>query len=205
MRSILGRARAWPTGAGLAVLAFGLAAQWSCGSGGARTSTPATSASRSPDSVAASGGLSPLSPAGVREILAETRRPGARATVINVWASWCVPCREEFPDLLRLERDYRQRGLRLLLVSTDFDSADARKFLTQQGVEFASFFKTGDDMSFINGLDTHWSGALPATFVYDSTGRLASFWEGRADYRRFERSALDAMKGAAPSLKENGS
>jgi thiol-disulfide isomerase/thioredoxin len=189
--------------AGLAIASLALASLPSCG-GKARRSESASAAAPGSDS-SADAATPPLAPVEVGEILAAARAPGAQATMINVWASWCVPCREEFPDLVRLERAYRGRGLRVLLVSTDFDSVDARKFLTRQGVDFPSYFKTGDDMSFINGLNPKWSGALPATFLYDSTGRLVSFWEGRADYPKFERGALDAMKGIAPAPKENGS
>ena len=201
MRSIHDRAKGWSMGVCLALASAGLVALPSCSRdhGGSDTGDSTRVAS----SASLSHGAGGLRPAGVQEILAEVRRPGARATLVNVWASWCVPCREEFPDLLRLEQAYRDRGLRLMLVSTDFDSADATKFLVQQRVVFPTYFKTGDDMSFINGLNPKWSGALPATFVYDSTGRRVDFWEGRADFTRFERSALDAMQGAA-TLKENG-
>jgi len=146
-----------------------------------------------------------LAPATLAQVMVEVRRPGARATLVNVWASWCVPCRQEFPDLVRLERTHRKEGLRVLFVSTDFDSADAVKFLAEQGVNYLSLFKVGDDMSFIDGLSPKWSGALPATFVYDATGRLVRFWEGRADYSRFEEAALEAMKGTAAPPQENAS
>ena len=143
-----------------------------------------------------------LAPATIAQILAEVRRPGAKVTLVNVWATWCVPCRQEFPDLVRLERKHRDQGLRVLFVSTDFDSSDAVKFLAEQGVGYLSLFKVGDDMGFINGLSPKWSGALPATFVYDADGRLIRYWEGKADYSRFEQAALEVIEGvAAPQEK----
>ena len=76
----------------------------------------------------------------------------------------------------------------MALASADFpDQAPAvRKFLAAQGVDGLSYIKSGDDMEFINGLDPDWSGALPASFVFDASGQLRSFWEGAADYRKFE-------------------
>ncbi|MFZ5788186.1 MAG: TlpA family protein disulfide reductase, partial [Acidobacteriota bacterium] len=49
-------------------------------------------------------------------------------------------------------------------------------------VDFPSLLKSGDDMDFIEGLEPRWSGSLPATFVYDRSGRLVEYWEGMADY-----------------------
>ncbi|HYM81181.1 MAG TPA: TlpA disulfide reductase family protein, partial [Candidatus Limnocylindria bacterium] len=100
------------------------------------------------------------------------REPGAEVVLVNIWATWCAPCREEFPDLMRLNERYRDRGLRLILVSADFEDQLplARRFLAKQGVDFPSYLKTGDDMRFINAMDSRWTGALPATLIYDGRG-----------------------------------
>jgi thiol-disulfide isomerase/thioredoxin len=135
-------------------------------------------------------------------LLREVRGSGARATLLNVWATWCQPCRAEFPELLRVERDYRDRGLRLVLVSTDFDPVAPRAFLAERGVDFASFYKEDDDQRFIDGLSPQWSGALPATFVYDADGRLIRFWEGRAEYSAFEQAVLEALAASDPATPE---
>jgi thiol-disulfide isomerase/thioredoxin len=121
----------------------------------------------------------PIDGAGLAKVVAA---PGARATLVNVWASWCQPCREEFPDLVRLEREWRDRGFRLVFVSADFaaDVPNAKAFLAEQGVGWPTWLKTGDDMQFIDTLDPRWSGVLPGSFLYDSNGRLVRFWEGKA-------------------------
>ena len=144
-----------------------------------------------------------LVPVVARDVVGIARQPGASATLVNVWATWCVPCREEFPDLLRIGREYRARGLRLALVSADFDSATARGFLARHGVTGRTYFKTGDDMGFINALDRRWSGSLPATFVYDRAGRRVDSWEGKAGYARFERAVRRALAATSePRTKE---
>ena len=95
------------------------------------------------------------SPAEAEAILAEVRTPGAAAVLVNVWATWCAPCREEFPDLLHVARELAPKGLRLVLVSVDFAGARRRRatFLTSQGVDFPTFVRTGKDEAFVDGLE----------------------------------------------------
>jgi thiol-disulfide isomerase/thioredoxin len=139
-----------------------------------------------------------LEPVTGRDVLEAARQPGARATLVNVWATWCAPCRDEFPDLVRLQRSYADRGLRVLFVSGDF--ADARPhveaFLLQHGVSGRTFIKDQSDQEFIDTLDARWSGALPATFVFGADGSVRDFWEGSATYEELERRIAPAL--AAP-------
>src|SRR5262245_714081 len=89
-------------------------------------------------SVASPAKSAPLpSPAAAEAILAEVKKPGAAATLVNVWATWCGPCVEEFPDLLHVAREFAPKGLRLVLVSVDFSDTDKEiaEFLTKQGVD----------------------------------------------------------------------
>ncbi|MCS7082885.1 MAG: TlpA family protein disulfide reductase [Bacteroidetes bacterium] len=129
-------------------------------------------------------------------ILAEVRKPEAAVTLVNLWATWCQPCVEEFPDLVRLARAYRERGLRVMFVSVDFDSEleAVRRFLAEQGVDFPTYIKAqDDDNAFINALNPDWSGAIPATLVFDRQGRLRHFHEGKADYATFERMVQEVL------------
>ena len=141
-----------------------------------------------------------IQPATADQLREVVRAGGARVVLLNVWATWCVPCREEFPDLMRLRREYRERGLRLVLVSADTDSQlpAARQFLTEQGVDFLTYLKQGADMPFIEGLDARWSGALPATVLYDGGGRTLWFREGKTSYDTLRSRIEEAL--AAPSV-----
>lgn len=154
-------------------------------------------------SLAAVGASAPilpeLRPAGAPRILEEVKRGGAAATLVNVWATWCQPCREEFPDLVRVQKDLAAKGLRVVFVSGDFPEAenDARRFLAEHGVRTPTFIKDGDDGAFIDGLDPRWSGALPATFLYDGTGNLKDYWVGKSTYPELVKK-INAVLGGAP-------
>jgi thiol-disulfide isomerase/thioredoxin len=149
-------------------------------------------------SVTASARAAPApSPAEAGTILAEVKKTGAAAVLVNVWASWCSPCREEFPDLLHVARELVPKGLRVILVSVDFPGAEteARSFLTSQGVDFPTFIRAGKDERFVDGLEARWSGAIPATFVYDAKGKLVRFWEGKASYPVIKKRVQEALDG----------
>jgi thiol-disulfide isomerase/thioredoxin len=127
--------------------------------------------------------LTPITADGIAKAVRDAR---GDVVLVNVWAVWCDPCRREFPALLTVERELAERGFTLILVSADFADQRAKvlQFLAQQGVGFPSFLKDEDDMAFIGTLEPQWSGALPATFLYDRTGKLRDFWEGEASYEK---------------------
>lgn len=104
--------------------------------------------------------------------------------LLNVWATWCRPCRKEMPDLLRLRKTYRGSGFELVLVSADFENqlAAAGEFLDSLGVTFETYHKRQNDVEFIDGIDPDWSGAIPYSALYDARGRRVNSWYGRIDY-----------------------
>ena len=154
------------------------------------TTALATVSPAPPAGAAAAVAQTPPTLAELPEILTAVRSPGARAVLVNVWATWCDPCREEMPDLIRFYRDHRKDGLRLLLVSADDEEnrAEVARVLVEAGLptDTLSFIKRGDDMKFINGLDRDWSGALPASFLFDGRGRKRHTWGGPITYHALE-------------------
>lgn len=124
------------------------------------------------------------------------RAAKAPAVIINMWATWCVPCIEELPDLLRLHENYRGQGVKLFLVSWDTDAKLAQRFLASKKVDFPSFIKDGaeSDPKFIEAIEDNWSGALPATFLFDRDGKLVQMWEGKEKYGTFEKKLLEMLK-----------
>jgi len=136
--------------------------------------------------------LRDIDAAGIRALVTESEAP---LLLLNVWATWCLPCVAEFPDLVRLGRDFEDRGLRVVFVSADFEESApaAREFLRDQGVDTVSYRKKGGDEAFIEALSPEWSGALPGTFLYRS-GKLIHGWEGKQSYEEFERRILAAFE-----------
>lgn len=148
-----------------------------------------------------------LLPVNSEELLAQVAESDAQVVLVNIWATWCVPCREEFPDIMKVYEELKDSGFELILVSGDFnpESPEIREFLSEQGVDFTTYIKDEDDMVFINTLEEDWGGALPATFLYDKHGTLIKFWEGKTNYETL-RENVDAVLSqvAKPEKKETG-
>lgn len=172
-----------------------------CGGSTPAARTPHTAA----DSAAVDSAKTPVQAVTLAQTLQAIRdpEPGGRQprlVVLNAWATWCIPCREEFPDLLRIRREYAGRGVRLMFVSTDFDTElrGVHRFLAAQGVDFPTFIKNEQDMAFIDGIEPRWTGALPATFLYDGGGHPLWFHEGKVTYDTL-KTRLDAALAATPA------
>lgn len=107
------------------------------------------------------------------------------AVLINVWATWCAPCREEFPDLVKLSNDYRNQ-IRFIGISADeVEDIDDKviPFLKSQNAQFENYLiKVSDPEDFINALNIDWSGAIPATFIYDKNGLQSVALIGKQSY-----------------------
>jgi thiol-disulfide isomerase/thioredoxin len=141
----------------------------------------------------------------VREIDAEALkdllRRGSitgRPLLVNFWATWCDPCREEFPDLVKIDKQYRAKGLDFIAVSLD-DRQDIKtavpKFLRQMRATMPAYLlSVKDPEPAINAVDPAWGGALPATFLYDAEGNVAYKNFGRI--KDFElRAAVEKLVG----------
>jgi len=119
---------------------------------------------------------------------------GEKAVLINVWATWCAPCIEEFPEIVKLQRNYPDK-LKVIFVSADFPKQRdaALEFLKEQNVDWTTYFKTGKDQQFIESLSKKWTGALPFTKVIGLNGDLVSSWEQSASYEKFEHHVKTAI------------
>ena len=126
--------------------------------------------------------------AGLREAVA---REKGHVVLVNFWATWCVPCREEFPSLARLQERNRSAGLRVVGVSTDFENQRpaVEKFLAERRPPFPNYHrkKGGDDQDFIDAVDSRWGGELPFSVLYDRSGRKVRAFSGKLPVSAAER------------------
>ncbi len=106
--------------------------------------------------------------------------------LVTFWATWCEPCRDEYPMLNELAKQYAPQGLKVVGVSMD-DDGDLilmRRFLARYKPVFPNYRKkAGEEDLFRQGVLPGWSGALPATFFYGKDSRQIGhvFGEGTRD------------------------
>jgi thiol-disulfide isomerase/thioredoxin len=137
--------------------------------------------------------VSPLKTDDLKALLA---KPKDKPLLVNFWATWCDPCRDEFPDLVKIDSEYRPKSLDFVTVSLDeIKDINGRvpQFLTTMKAKMPSYLLDANDPEpAINAVDPRWQGDLPATFLYNSQGELIYKHFGRVNAAEL-REAIDKL------------
>lgn len=129
-----------------------------------------------------------LDASGFQNLLDQHR---GKTLFINAWATWCIPCKEESPDLVQLADDYRDTDVVIIGISVDYpDEVESKikPFLQNHNVNFPIFvqnFKKPEEL--INLLNPDWRGAVPATFIYNKNGIQKEFLLGKHSFNEFKQ------------------
>ena len=107
----------------------------------------------------------------------------ARPLLINFWATWCEPCRQEFPDLVKINAQFRPKGLDFITVSLD-DVGDIKtkvpQFLGNMHATMPAYLlNTPEQEDAIAAVSKDWSGTLPATFLLNEKGEVVYSHQGK--------------------------
>ena len=105
-----------------------------------------------------------------------------RITILNMWATWCAPCREELPDLIELQRRYPE-SLVVIAISVDTGPTESvRDFVTRHNITFPVIMQDN-----ARGLGLPAIDAVPTTFVADDTGRMVRRFRGRVSLKTLDQ------------------
>ncbi|MAB13670.1 DsbE family thiol:disulfide interchange protein [Parvibaculum sp.] len=130
--------------------------------------------------------------------LADGNLRGGKASIVNVWASWCVPCREEMPMLV----EFRQKHPEVPLYGINYkdDPRAARRFLSELGDPFD---RIGADARGQASIDWGVYG-VPETYVVDGEGRIVVKHVGPLTPESIENDILPALRAANPATPAAG-
>ena len=110
--------------------------------------------------------------------------------IVNFWATWCPPCRQEIPDFQALSEKYRDRGLTVIGISLDQNGpAEVRAFAEQIGMTYHTVMGDLETARAYGDIRS-----IPTTFVIDQRGRIYQKHVGYRNYAVFERDVLTLLK-----------
>nr|PZN41797.1 MAG: hypothetical protein DIU70_06090 [Bacillota bacterium] len=112
-----------------------------------------------------------------------------QVVLLNFWATWCPPCREEMPALQAVERLYREKGFRVLAINLDESPATIRSFLEQNGLELTVLLDKDMKVTSRYGILP-----LPTSFFIDREGRVAYVHERYMDLA-FVKGQVEQLLG----------
>jgi thiol-disulfide isomerase/thioredoxin len=133
--------------------------------------------------------------AGYGKILQQYR---GKPLLVTFWATWCEPCRDEYPMLNELAKQYEPKGLKVVGINLD-DDGDLilmRRFLARYKPIFPNYRKKpGAEEQFRQAVLAGWTGSLPVTVLYARDGRLMNSVVGEGSHEKFE-TAIQSLLAA---------
>jgi thiol-disulfide isomerase/thioredoxin len=133
--------------------------------------------------------------AGYQQLVAKYK---GQPLLITFWATWCEPCRDEFPMLNELAKQYAPQGLKVVGVNLD-DDGDiilTRRFIARYKPSFPNYRKkAGGEAAFVNAVLPGWSGAIPASFFYSKDGQQVGKVLGESNRETYEADIKALLSG----------
>lgn len=105
-----------------------------------------------------------------------------KVVLVNNWATWCPPCRQEMPEFKAYYEIYRDKGFEIVAIEAGQPEAEVRSFVEEQGLEFIILLDPKNE-----SLITFQNSTLPNSWVIDKRGNLRMAWLGAINLPTLEK------------------
>jgi peroxiredoxin len=120
-----------------------------------------------------------------------------KVVLLNFWATWCAPCKEEIPWFMEFENQYKDRGFAVLGVSFDDDGwKSVRPYIEKSKINYRIMVGESVVGEQYGGIDS-----LPTTFIIDRQGKVATSHIGLAEKRDYQNEILVLLNDPKPSAR----
>ena len=134
--------------------------------------------------------LETIDSGGVRRIV---NNESKKLRLVNIWATWCGPCVNEFSELVAINRMYRHRDVEVITISSDTPDLNDKvlKFLKEKQASFKNYqFNVDDNYQLIEAVDKDWAGAIPYTLVIAPAGKILHRQMGEIDPLKLRKAIV---------------
>ena len=134
---------------------------------------------------AQSSDIRAVEPKDIKDIVAQNK---GKVVLLNFFATWCVPCHTEFPDIVKLQKAYKDKGLQVIEVSMNdvSEKDELQKYLDQTKPTFPVYIAANTEDKFYTDVDPRWDTALPMTMIFDRDGKNVHFYKEARNFDQFQ-------------------
>jgi thiol-disulfide isomerase/thioredoxin len=140
----------------------------------------------------AAADIKSVEPKDIKDIVAQNK---GKVVLLNFFATWCVPCHTEFPDIIKLQNAYKGKGLQVIEVSMNdvTDKDELQKYLSETKPPFTVYIAANTEDKFYTDVDPRWDTALPMTMIFDRDGKNIAFYKEARTYAQFDKDVAPLL------------
>lgn len=127
------------------------------------------------------------------DLVSEVKGLKGKVVLVDVWGTFCPPCKEKFPQIVAMDEKHRKQGLAVITVSVDRpeDAGTAKEFLVRQRATCRNVRLSDEPEVW----QSKWKAeGVPLLFLFDRAGNLVQKWEGKIDVKEVEKQVLAEMR-----------
>lgn len=135
-----------------------------------------------------------LEEASIDQLVSIRQNDSDKLRLINVWATWCGPCRLEYPEFVVIQRMFGARDFEFISISADkmSNKSKALSFLQKANSALTNYISTTDDKyEMIEAIDPKWNGALPYTLLIEPGGAIVWRHQGEVDFQDLKKTIVE--------------